>query len=92
MQTIPIFFGITRSFWAAVAALTVLFDALLQALSNAETAGPVATMFAAWFGWDAETVTATMNVFGPTLAIFIAQQRMGAARPYTLRADAVTLK
>lgn len=92
METNPIFFGITRSFWAAVAAAAMLFDALMQALSNAETAGPVATMFAAWFGWDVETVTATMNVFGPTMAIFIAQQRMGKARPYTIRANPVTLR
>ena len=92
MEPKPIFFGITRSFWAAVAAATMMFDALMQALADEATAGPVATMFAAWFGWDVDTVTATMKVFGPTLAIFIAQQRMGAARPYTLRADAVTLK
>lgn len=92
METPPIFFGITRSFWAAVGAAVMMFDALMQALADEATAGPVATMLAAWFGWEVETVTATMRVFGPTLAIFIAQQRMGAARPYSLRADPVTLR
>lgn len=90
MENKPIFFGITRSFWAAVAAATMMFDALMQALSNAETAGPVSRMFAAWFGWDVETVEATMQVFGPTLAIFIAQQRM-QGRPYTTAANRETL-
>lgn len=87
----PIFIGITRSFWLGIVpALLVALD-LLVALAQSDTVGPVAELLELTTGINAATATTLMRGIAPLAAIIIAQQRAGAARPYTLKVNPETL-
>ncbi len=89
---VPIFFGITRSFWFGIMpALLALLD-LVIAASDAGSVGPIAGLIAQATGWDAGSAETVLRGAGSLGALIVAQQRAGAARPYTVRANAETLK
>lgn len=83
----PIFFGITRSFWAYV--VTVL---LLVEQTGEPMAAAIGTLFALVTGGDPDQAAAVAVDLLPLVTLTVAlQQRSGAARPYTLKANAETL-
>ena len=96
-QRDPIFFAITRSFlFGLLPAMLTLLDAVFQAFGSAETAVPVAAMiaavlntfgalpFLAFLQTSAEAVHQVMTALAPVYALIVGQQRMHAARPYTI--------
>ena len=89
----PIFFAWTRSFWAGILPiLLILVDVIAQAFSmfaDAQVGPPIAGTIAGLFGLDAAKVEATMRGLAPLFALVIAQQRAGAARPYTINPRAL---
>ncbi len=88
----PIFIFITRSFWFGVMpALLVLLD-IAVALSQADTVGPVAELLSLVTGCSPDTATGLLRGAGALAALIVAQQRAGSSRPYTMRANAETLK
>lgn len=79
MDRNPIFIGVTRSFWSAVATL-----ALMQDMGEPVVRAAV-TLIAAPFGADASAWTDwSMSVLPVVTLVVALQQRSGAARPYTL--------
>lgn len=92
-QASPIFFAITRSFWAAMALLALMLDAALLAIQDdPEAASIIANVIASFIGLETATVEPVLRAFVPVLGLFIAQQRMGASRPYTARIDGDTIR
>lgn len=102
MNPSPIFFAWTRSFWFGwLPALLTFIDVLMGLFNDPTLAAPVAGLItssldlvAAWVGVEstvtAGQVEATMRALSPLYALIVAQQRGGAARPYT--ADPRALK
>lgn len=102
MDRPPIFFAWTRSFWFGwLPALLTFMDVLMGLFNDPALAGPVAGLItsgldlaAAFAGVEstvtADQVEATMRALSPLYALIVAQQRGGAARPYT--ADPRALK
>ncbi len=89
---VPIFVGITRSFWFGIMpALFVALDTVI-ALAQADVAGPVSEMLALVFGCRPDTAATILRGAGALAALIVAQQRAGSSRPYTMRANAETLK
>lgn len=99
----PIFFAVTRSFLLGILpALLTLLDALFNAFGDAATAMPVAAILAAVLNTvstlpflDAlhttpEAIHKAMTALAPVYALIVGQQRMHAARPYTI--DPTALK
>lgn len=96
MTPAPIFIGITRSFLLGILpALLTAVDILFQMFSDPAVGGPVARAIAFAANVvtgvvlgaavvDAEQVEATMRALAPVYAFIVAQQRAGAARPYTM--------
>ena len=92
MDRAPIFFAWTRSFWLGIfPALLTAIDMAFLIFGSAETAGPIAAILAAMLSMlplvgtiTAEDVTATMQALAPLYALIVGQQRMHAARPYTI--------
>jgi len=88
MNAEPIFFAWTRSFWLGVmpALLTVLDVVVIfatSALGDPSLHGPVATMLSWVIPVDTAQVQSVMQTLAPVYALIVAQQRAGAARPYT---------
>lgn len=85
MEREPIFIGWTRSFWAGILPiLLIVVDISVQALADAAVGPPVAGLIARGFDIDPDLVEQTMLRLTPLFALIIAQQRAGAARPYTI--------
>lgn len=89
MRPDPIFFAVTRSFWLGVmpAILTVLDVVVIfatSALGDPALHGPVATMLSWFMPVDPAKVQSVMQTLAPIYALIVAQQRAGAARPYTI--------
>lgn len=85
----PIFFAWTRSFWLGVmpAILTVLDVVVVFAtstLGDPTLHGPVAEMLSWLLPVDPARAQAVMQTLAPVYALIVAQQRAGAARPYTI--------
>lgn len=84
----PIFIGIARSFWFGILPiLLILVDVAVQGINlaaDAQVGPPIAGAIAGLFGLDAVKTEATMRALAPLFALVIAQQRAGAARPYTI--------
>jgi hypothetical protein len=89
----PIFFAITRSFWATVAGIAlVVFGAPPEVLAGI---GQAWSWIASLWGGMVDPVVAGEQVqrIAPlALWVFALQQRAGKARPYTIRPTAETLK
>ncbi|MBC7282589.1 hypothetical protein [Hoeflea sp.] len=84
MDRHPIFIGVTRSFWSAVATLALMTE------MGEPVVRAVVTLAAGVFGGDANALTEwTMTVLPIVTLILAMQQRSGAARPYTLDPRAV---
>lgn len=88
MKDNPIFIGVTRSFWfGIVPALLTALDMLFSSFGADGATGPFAGLltFVAgqFFGWTPEQVQGTMQALAPIYALIVAQQRAGAARPYS---------
>lgn len=80
----PIFIGYTRSFWLGILpTLVLLVDVVIGLAADPVAGPPVAALVATLFGLDAAKVETTMRALAPFFALVIAQQRAGAARPYT---------
>jgi hypothetical protein len=97
MNPKPIFFAWTRSFWLGIfPALLTAVDMAFHIFGDPATAGPIAAALAAllsaaalipglsWLTVTPEQITATMQAAAPLYALIVGQQRMHAARPYTL--------
>lgn len=75
----PIFIGITRSFWAAVATAALIAD------MGEPVIKAIATLIASVAGGDIEAMTQWGMDIAPLFTLLIAMhQRSGAARPYSL--------
>lgn len=98
----PIFFAWTRSFWLGLfPAILTGIDMLIMVFNNADLAGPVAATIAAaltavsglpYLDWLATTpaqINAFMLAIAPIYALIVGQQRMHAARPYTIDPRAI---
>lgn len=88
----PIYIFITRSFWIAVAAVPGAVDAVLGLLSEPEHSGPIAEMLGALTGVSVETIETAFRIMTSLAPFLIAQQRAGAARPYTTERTPETVK
>lgn len=89
MRPDPIFFAWTRSFWLGVMpALLTAVDFVVVfatgALGDPTLHGPVATMLSWFLPVEPAKVQAVMQTLAPIYALIVAQQRAGAARPYTI--------
>lgn len=96
MHPEPIFIGITRSFaFGILPALLTLVDILFQMFADPAVGGPVAQALAVAVNAvtgvalgrpvvSADQVEAVMRSLAPVYAFVVAQQRGGAARPYTI--------
>lgn len=93
----PIFFAVTKSFlFGLLPALLTILDLLFNAFASADTALPVAAIIAAVLNTVAslpwleslqttpEGVHRVMTALAPAYALIVGQQRMHAARPYTI--------
>ena len=85
----PIFFAWTRSFWLGVfPTILTLIDVAFQIFATPDAGAPVAALLAAILhpAWPvaADDIERTMRALAPIYALIIAQQRAGAARPYSL--------
>lgn len=85
----PIFIGWTRSFWLGILpALLVALDvavALINGITADASLAPPVAQFVGWMiGADPVVIEGWMLRLAPVLALIIAHQRSGAARPYTL--------
>lgn len=96
-QREPIFFAVTKSFlFGLLPALLTILDAAFTAFSSADTAVPAATLIAAllntvsgiplmdFLSTTPEVVHDFMVKLAPLYALVVGQQRMHAARPYTI--------
>lgn len=88
-EILPIFIGYTRSFWLGIVPIIITTaEFLATVFSDAATAGPVAGLMsmilAPHFAITAEQINTVMQGLLPFYGLFIAQQRAGYARPYTL--------
>ncbi len=85
MERKPIWIAWTYSFWLGILpALLTLLDFMIMLGTNAETAGPFAAVLALILPWSAEQISEGMRAASPFFALWVAYQRAGAARPYTL--------
>ena len=90
MDREPIFILWARSFWLGVLpALGILLDVIVSLAADPAQGPPIAGLIAAIFGADPAAVEATMLKLAPLFALIVAQQRSGAARPYTLNPRAL---
>lgn len=80
----PIFIAWTRSFWLGIVPLLLIGADMLAALSSQGGLGPIATLIATLTGLDVDQVEGALRGVSVIAGIVIAQQRGGAARPYTL--------
>lgn len=86
----PIFIGVTRSFLIGILpAGLVALDVIVALASDPETAPPIAGLIAAMTGYEVAQVEGFMRATAPFLALIVAQQRAGSARPYTLDPRAI---
>lgn len=93
MEKEPIFFGVTRSFWVGIVPmLAALVDVVVSLAADPAAGPPISGLIAAAFGWDAAAVEAAMLKLVPLFGLIALQQRAHAARPYTWRASAETMK
>lgn len=84
----PIFILWTRSFWLGIfPSLLIVLDVVVNiAAAMASDPGlvpPVASLIGWLIGADPVVIEGWMLRLAPVLALVIAQQRAGAARPYT---------
>ena len=84
----PIFILWTRSFWLGIfPSLLIILDVVVNiAAAMASDTGlvpPVASLIGWLIGGDPLVIEGWMLRLAPVLALVIAQQRAGAARPYT---------
>jgi hypothetical protein len=89
MNREPIFFAWTRSFWlgvmpALLTVLDVLVVFLTAALGDPALHGPVATALSWVLPVNPTQLQSIMQTLAPIYALIVAQQRSGAARPYTI--------
>lgn len=102
MDRDPIFFAWTRSFWLGIfPALLTGVDVAFRIFGDAATAAPVAAALAgalalaamipglSWLAVTPEQIMATMQAAAPLYALIVGQQRMHAARPYTIDPRAI---
>lgn len=88
----PIFFGITSSFIGGIVpALAVMVDWTI-ALSTSDAAGPVADFLAWLFGWEPASATTVVRGVGTFATFWVAYQRSGASRPWTVKTTKETMK
>ncbi len=84
----PLFIGYARSFWFGILpTLLILLDVMVQLFNlaaDATVGPPIAGAIAGLLGADAAKVETTMRALSPLFALVIAQQRAGAARPYSI--------
>lgn len=85
----PIFFGYTRSFLLGVVPiLLTMIDMAFSLVADPHTAAPIAFLIAKVLGIFTEVtpekVETVMRGLLPFYGLLIAQQRSGAARPYTI--------
>jgi hypothetical protein len=88
----PIFFAVTRSFILGIVPVLIAAADLIVAISTGEASGPVADFLTWTFGWSPEQATKVVRGVGTVAALIIAQQRSGAARPYTMEISKETMK
>ncbi|WP_283178641.1 hypothetical protein [Gemmobacter sp. 24YEA27] len=84
----PIFILWTRSFWLGIfPSLLIVLDLAVNIVaavaSDPALVPPVATLIGWLFGGDPVVIEGWMLRIAPLLALVIAQQRAGSARPYT---------
>ncbi|MCC6863623.1 MAG: hypothetical protein IT544_02275 [Rhodobacteraceae bacterium] len=89
MRPEPIFFACTRSFWlgvvpALLTAVDLVVMVMTGALGDPTLYGPVAEMLSWVLPVDPVRVQRVMQTLAPVYALIVAQQRAGAARPYTI--------
>lgn len=85
----PIFIGWTRSFWLGILpSLLIALDvavALINGITADAALAPPVAQFLGWMlGADPVVIEGWMLRFAPVMALVIAHQRSGSARPYTL--------
>lgn len=90
MNQLPIFIGYTRSFWLGIVpTILTILDIVFSLFASGDTASPVAAVMAWGLSFFMETtpeqVTSAMRALAPLYALIIAQQRSGAARPYSMK-------
>ena len=89
----PIFFGITRSFLLGLLPAIVVGLDLIVALTQGDTAGPLAELLVWAFGWqDVDSGTSVVRGVGTMAAFIVAHQRSGATRAYTTEISKETMK
>lgn len=94
MSKAPIFIGWTRSFWFGILpSLLIILDVAVSAISylasNPDQVPPIASLLGWMLGADPVVIEGWMLRLAPVLALVIAQQRSGSARPYTLDPRAI---
>ena len=86
MNTKPVFFAWTRSFWIASAAVAALFA------GDTELMDGLSQVIALVAGYPFDLVDPVVDRLVPAAATLLAlHQRSGAARPYTMKVSKDTL-
>lgn len=89
-QIEPIFILWARSFWLGILpTVLIVLDGALGLFADPSQGPPLAGLIASFLGLDGPQVEGVMLKLAPMFALFIAHQRSGSARPYSLNpADA----
>lgn len=85
MTPTPIFFAYTRSFWGGVLlAAPALFDAAVIIVTDPTLHGPVSGLVAAIVGLDPARVESVLKLLAGLAPLYVAFERRGQNRPYTI--------